>query len=235
MPDYYIVLVLNESQSRLLNQSISFYQKFVFNFEFESLIDEFLKYPHSAHLGKDLDFDSVVRSARLMMRALSEIVPQSSVDAQRIFPLSACSPGVQALSCQDARMIFDSLEFYERVIGLGQAEEIFSRINLHFSRRIGFKELEIIRSFSITLKSLLWGHSSSSSFGIHSSSISNDFRIIYDIIQVVRHTFYNIDVMKANESGDKDNLNNLRYSLWADLPRSTSGMDLPIAMIKTTV
>lgn len=232
MSGYLFNFSLNKTQSNLLNQSILFYNKCVFCFEFESILDEYSKYPHFVN---DFDFDSVLKSARLITRAMGELFPPSLVDQQRVAEsLALFSAGDRVLNRQEANIVLDSLDFYERVIGLGQIEEVFSKINLFSSNRLRLSGIEAMGSFSHPLKRILWGHSPTSSFGIHSSSISDDFRVIYDMIQVLRYAIHSVSVRESESVGDEGTLMMLRYSVWSDTPRQTSKIPLPTCSFGTS-
>lgn len=91
------------------------------------------------------------------------------------------------MSEEEAKLLCKSLDTFSRV-GLGQIDNAVENIffNLVF-QSTSFEYQDRLRSLCDRLKFLLTGHPANGSYGIGSSAISDDFRIAFDIQQVLRH------------------------------------------------
>lgn len=85
-----------------------------------------------------------------------------------------------------AQVISNALEFYER-IGMGQLMEIFYLRPEASQLEADTRKRDFVERMLDEVKSVAWGLKPSSFYSISSRDIRDDFRVAYDLHQVIRH------------------------------------------------
>lgn len=123
------------------------------------------------------------------------------------------------LSEQQTAIVCRALEFYERVGGMGQIEEVLDPWRF----RCQDGAVEHARAALDEAKLHLTGFDRCSSFGIHSEKVPDEYRVAYDLQQVIRHR---MAWDRTPEGG---------FGVWFDKPHQTSRSPLAaIERIKQT-
>lgn len=114
-----------------------------------------------------------------------------------------------------AQVLKDALDFYERVLGLGQLEEIEYHWRWYADIRAeDFQQKSDTLRYSLyAAKSVGWGHSPNSSRSIRSQEVPKKFRIAYDMTQVLRKAMSDVRLAEAKEEGDEDLVQHLKMTV----------------------
>lgn len=115
------------------------------------------------------------------------------------------------LNEQQMQIMRDALDFYERVLGLGQLEEIESHWRWDADvRGKDFQEKsEAIRYSLYSAKLIGWGCGPGASRGIRSENVPARFQIAYDMTQAIRKSMSDVRIFKANIEKDMETVTRL--------------------------
>jgi hypothetical protein len=113
-----------------------------------------------------------------------------------------------SLTKKQAQVIEKALEIMTRM-GIGQID---SAVDLCYL--FNMKDPKKVRSLCNELKKELTGFESNTSWGIHNKEVSDDYRIAFDIRQVIQHQIFNDE--------PKDIKQKFKYSLSAYPAHKTS-------------
>jgi hypothetical protein len=122
-----------------------------------------------------------------------------------------------------------ALDLFSR-IGIGQFEEIVHHMRFRLDARLkeaaegsyDYRKADLATKLMDLAKYTLFGHPPNGSYGIHSHEVPDEYRVAYDIQQVIRH-----ELWKGREHTELT-----RFTVDADEPRQTVP-DQPLALIKT--
>jgi len=136
---------------------------------------------------------------------------------------------------EQALVLREALDVYERVLGLGQVEELEFRWGMDRSpSQEGWERTrETMRFLCYAMKSAGWGHGPNSSHGIRSEKVPRKYRVAYDITQVLRHALAEARVAELEASGDRDLADRLRNTVDFDRFWSTEA-DVKPAVVSWT-
>jgi hypothetical protein len=115
------------------------------------------------------------------------------------------------LSEEHAQIVVKALDLYSR-IGIGQFENILEVYDQGF---VVTGELRDTARGCINRVKLIFGHPENGSHGIHNPKVNDDFRVAYDIQQVLRHRL----AFDRNPKGG--------ITVDFDTPRAISDLPLP--------
>jgi hypothetical protein len=126
------------------------------------------------------------------------------------------------LNEKQMQVLQDALDFYERVLGLGQLEEIEN----HWRHDVKFPDPEFqsksdgLRFSLYAAKAAGWNLSPNSSRGIRSPDVPERFRIAYDMTQVLRKASSDLRLQRFKEEGNEEgarweSMTVSRYDFWA--------------------
>jgi hypothetical protein len=87
------------------------------------------------------------------------------------------------LNDHQAQVLIQALDLFSR-IGIGQFEEVLQVYDPN--AKLALKERERIRA-GLNIAKTEAGHPSNGSYGIHHPKVDDDFRVAYDLQQVIRH------------------------------------------------
>jgi hypothetical protein len=98
---------------------------------------------------------------------------------------------VLSLNVAQIELVAKALESYSR-LGIGQLENVLLDLGFHhydqFGNNIKHLHTKDIQDAICKIKQCLWHLDAlNSSFGIHSTSVSDNFRICWDIRNIIRH------------------------------------------------
>ena len=120
------------------------------------------------------------------------------------------------IECNDRQMtvLKNALDFYERVIGLGQLEELEYRWRMHtdLSREDYDQRSLALKHCMYAAKSIGWGFSPNVSMSIRTDSVPEEFRIAYDMTQIIRKAVFDSRAEDV-DSNDKEMMKHLKYSV----------------------
>jgi len=125
------------------------------------------------------------------------------------------------LECNEnqIKVLKQALDFYERVLGLGQLEEINSLWRIYYRGSI-----EDLNQKSCTIehalyaaKSAGWGFAPNVSMSIRSETVHEDFRIAYDMTQVIRKKISDARIEDLEKKdGSEDSIRYLKMTVDRD-------------------
>jgi hypothetical protein len=103
------------------------------------------------------------------------------------------------------RVLMDALDFYERVLGLGQLEEIEHGWRWDIGMSPDFSEKsEALRNALAAAKMIGWGFPPNASRSIRSPEVPVRFRIAYDMTQVLRKTVSDVRLARFRADGKEE-------------------------------
>jgi uncharacterized glyoxalase superfamily protein PhnB len=119
------------------------------------------------------------------------------------------------LDSKQLNIISRAIDFYERVIGLGQLEEISWMWRNNNNPRDENYESNyfIINSALNIIKKAGWGHDPNESHSIYSNNVPEEFKILYDITQKIRKCVNDVEISKAKEEGDFERVRHLEMTV----------------------
>jgi hypothetical protein len=105
---------------------------------------------------------------------------------------------------EQMRVIQDALDFYERVLGLGQLEEVENhwRWDANVKSDDFQSKSDSIRFSLYAAKAAGWNMSPNSSRGIRSPDVPKRFRVAYDMTQVLRKFSSDLRINRALREKD---------------------------------
>jgi hypothetical protein len=125
------------------------------------------------------------------------------------------------IECNESQMgvLKDALDFYERILGLGQLEELEMRWRMNYEGPI--EDLDekscIIRHCLYGAKRSGWGLSPHVSMSIRSETVPKDFRIAYDMTQIIRKKISDARIEELEGShGNEDLIRHLKMTVDRD-------------------
>lgn len=126
---------------------------------------------------------------------------------------------------KQAYILGDALDFFERVLGLGQLEEVENQWRWHadFQKPDTQSRSEALRHSLYAAKAIGWNLSANASYGIRSPEIAERYRIAYDMTQVLRKAKSDEKLREAEASGDAEAARWIRMTVdqrdfWATAP-----------------
>lgn len=129
------------------------------------------------------------------------------------------------LNEQQMHVMRDALDFYERVLGLGQLEEIEFcwRWDADVRGKDFQEKSDAIRHALYSAKLIGWGFGPGASRSIRSGDVPIRFRIAYDMTQVVRKTMSDAAIQRAKIEKNMDTVRHLKMTVdqneyWATCP-----------------
>lgn len=138
-------------------------------------------------------------------------------------------------SADQAKLITLALEFYERVMGLGQTEEILAEwtMQANFGPEYSARRSHI-KYLLFLLKYLMYDLRENENLGIYNSAIPRRIHQMYDIMKMIRHKIVQFEYKEGQREGLANNLEeedypnrHLRYTVDFDGVRPISD-DPPI-------
>jgi hypothetical protein len=138
-------------------------------------------------------------------------------------------------SADQAKLITLALEFYERVMGLGQTEEILAEwtMQANFGPEYSARRSHI-KYLLFLLKYLMYDLRENENLGIYNSAIPRRIHQMYDIMKMIRHKIVQFEYQEGQREGLANNLEeedypnrHLRYTVDFDGVRPISD-DPPI-------
>lgn len=127
---------------------------------------------------------------------------------------------------QQMQVLRDSLDFYERVLGLGQLEEVEHRWrwDMDVLKRDFQARSDGLRHSLYAAKSIGWDLSSNSSRSVRSELIPTKYRIAYDMTQIIRKVMSDVSIEKAKIENDEKTVRFLNMtvdqnSYWPTYPQ----------------
>ena len=115
-------------------------------------------------------------------------------------------------SADQAKLIAMALEFYERVIGLGQTEEILAEWSMqaNFSPDYSARRSHI-KYLLFLLKYMMYDLREHENRGIYHSSIPRRVHQMYDIMKMIRHKIVRFEYEEGQRQGLAENLEEEDY------------------------
>jgi len=111
------------------------------------------------------------------------------------------------LSEKQMGVLRSALDFYERVMGLGQLEEIEFHWRSHEKYDEKFNEKsDALRHILYSAKIVGWSLSANSSRSIRSDKVPEVYRIAYDMTQIIRKKMSDVRIENLKEEGDENSL-----------------------------
>lgn len=116
------------------------------------------------------------------------------------------------LSEEQIQVLRTALDFYERVLGLGQLEEIeyHWRWYADVKNESFDKTSQALKGIIHAMKVIGWNLYPNESYGIHSEQIKKPYRIAYDMTQIIRKAMSDVSIARAKNNNDEDLLRYLK-------------------------
>lgn len=130
-----------------------------------------------------------------------------------------------------AQATADALDFYVRVVGLAQLDEVASAHRAHFdlSSETGDAKADTLATLMDAAKRCVFGLRSGASRGIHHPDVPAECRMMYDLRRVVRRALAERRVAELEAEGDAEHATWVRRSV--DLRRVVPVGDGPMAEV----
>lgn len=130
-----------------------------------------------------------------------------------------------------AQTIEDALDFYARVVGLAQLDEVASahRMHLDLSSEAGSRAADTLATLMDAAKRCVFGLRSGASRGIHHPDVPVSCRMMYDLRRVVRRALAGRRVAELEAEGDTESATWVRRSV--DMDRIAPVGEGPMAVV----
>jgi len=133
------------------------------------------------------------------------------------------------IDCEESQLkvLKDALDFYERVLGLGQLEEISYLWRIFYQEPpedLSHKSRTVEHAL-LAAKNAGWGMAPDVSMSIRSETVPRSFRIAYDMTQVIRKSMSDAKIEELErEEGSESTLKHLRMTVDRDRFWATSDL-----------
>jgi hypothetical protein len=130
------------------------------------------------------------------------------------------------------RLMAEALEFFERVLGLGQIEELAWALAFRIPGPYNSARSHETEVLLKRVKHVVFGLDANQSFGIYNRDVPEKFRVAYDMMKVLRKRLVETSIQEAQEKGEHENAGRLSMTVWNDEPFAASNTKSLIRVTK---
>lgn len=143
---------------------------------------------------------------------------QSAVEPEpRVAELPEGGPDwILKMNHHQLRLLAEALEFYERVLGLGQFEEIGWALSMQRPGPYDASLRNDIEHLLVLLKKRAFNLDRNQSFGIYSKEVAEKFRVSYDMFKVIRKRLAETQIARLRMNGHTKDAERVSMTVWND-------------------